>query len=84
MAPPPGGAAICCSQLDARETSEVCLVMGLIGLTMVCYCGLYAIPTGVTKSSDHPRRRLEKTWTKNMAGVYMSHTYTCKYTYAYG
>ena len=30
--------------------------MGLIGLLMACYGGLYGILSGLTKSTDHPRK----------------------------
>ena len=30
------------------------LVIGLIGLIMACYLGLFGIPSGLTKSTDHP------------------------------
>ena len=28
--------------------------MGLLGLVMACYLGLYGILSGLTKSTDHP------------------------------
>ena len=31
----------------------VCFAMGLIGLIMACYGGLYGILTGLSKSTDH-------------------------------
>ena len=30
--------------------------MGLMGLVMACYSGLYATPTGLANSTDHPSR----------------------------
>ena len=32
--------------------------MGLIGLLMACYGGLYGILSGLTKSTDHPSSSL--------------------------
>ena len=41
--------------MDALQTCEVGVVMGLLGLVVACYWGLQGILIGLAKSTDHPR-----------------------------